>query len=78
MVPVPVDIDALAELADGTGGAAYTAESGDELAEVYEDIGSSIGWRTEPREITPHLAAAGFLLALAAGAMSLLWFSRLP
>jgi Ca-activated chloride channel family protein len=77
-VPVPVDIEALAALADGTGGAAYTAESGDELAEVYEDIGSSIGWRTEPREITPHLAAAGFLLALAAGAMSLLWFSRLP
>ena len=58
--------------------AAYTAESGDELAEVYEDIGSSIGWRTEPREITPYLAAAGFLLALGGGAMSLRWFSRLP
>lgn len=78
MVPVPVDIDSLAILAEGTGGQAYTAESGDELAEVYEDIGSSIGWRTEPREITPYLAALGFLLGLAAGAMSLRWFARLP
>ncbi|WP_211254354.1 VWA domain-containing protein [Knoellia sinensis] len=78
LVPVPVDVEALAALADGTGGVAYTAESGDELAEVYEDIGSSIGWRTEAREITPYLAAAGFLLGLGAGAMSLRWFARLP
>lgn len=77
-VPVPVDIEALARLAEGTAGQAYTAESGDELAEVYDDIGSSIGWRTEPREITSYLAAAGFLLGLAAGAMSLRWFARLP
>lgn len=77
-VPVPVDVEALAALAEGTGGQAYTAESGDELADVYEDIGSSIGWRTEPREITPYLSAAGFLLALGAGAMSLRWFARLP
>lgn len=77
-VPVPVDVEALAQLAEGTGGRSYTAESGDELAEVYDDIGSSIGWRTEPREITPYLAAAGFLLGLGAGAMSLRWFARLP
>jgi len=78
VVPVPVDVEALAALAEGTGGQAYTAESGDELAQVYEDIGSSIGWRTEPREITPYLSALGFLLSMAAGAMSLRWFARLP
>lgn len=78
LIPVPVDVDSLAGLAEGTGGQAYTAESGDELAEVYEDIGSSIGWRTEPREITPYLAALGFLLSMGAGAMSLRWFARLP
>ncbi|MFC7492212.1 VWA domain-containing protein [Knoellia alttitudinis] len=78
VIPVPVDVESLATLAEGTGGQAYTAESGDELAEVYDDIGSSIGWRTEPREITPYLSALGFLLGLAAGAMSLRWFARLP
>ena len=60
-----------------TGGTAYTAASGDELRAVYDDIGSSIGWRTEPRELTPYLAALAFLLSLTAAALSLRWFARL-
>lgn len=78
VIPVPVDVESLATLAETTGGQAYTAESGDELAAVYEDIGSSIGWRTEEREVTPYLAALAALALLAAGAMSLRWFARLP
>jgi Ca-activated chloride channel family protein len=77
-IPVPVDEEALAELADATGGQAYTAASGDELTAVYDDIGSSIGFRTEPRELTPYLAALALLLMTVGGAMSLLWFARLP
>ena len=64
-------------LAEATGGTAYTAESGEELRDVYADIGSSIGWRTEQREVTPYLAALGLLVAAGAGALSLRWFSRL-
>lgn len=75
---VPADTETLAQLAEATNGTAYTAESGTELSAVYEDIGSSIGWRTETREITPYLASAAFLLLTAAGVMSLLWFARLP
>ena len=77
-IPVPVDEETLAELADSTGGQAYTAATGDELAAVYEDIGSSIGWRTEPRELTPYLAALALLVMTIGGAMSLRWFARLP
>ena len=77
-VPVPVDEETLAELADTTGGQAYTAASGDELTAVYEDIGSSIGWRTEPRELTPYLAALALVLMTVGGVMSLRWFARLP
>jgi Ca-activated chloride channel family protein len=76
-VPVPVDEAALARLAGDTGGTAYSAASGDELRAVYDDIGSSIGWRTEPRELTPYLAALAFLLSLTAAALSLRWFARL-
>ena len=54
-------------LADTTGGQAYTAATGDELTAVYEDIGSSIGWRTEPRELTPYLAALALLLMTVGG-----------
>ena len=77
-VPVPVDEESLAALAETSGGQAYTAATGDELTEVYEDIGSSIGWRTEDRELTPYLAALALLLMAAGGVMSLVWFARLP
>ena len=78
LVPVPVDEETLATLADSTGGGTYTAASGDELDEVYGDIQSSIGFQTEPHEITPYLSALALLLGLLAAALSLRWFARFP
>ena len=77
-LPVPVDVDALRELAEGTGGQAYTAESGEELGEVYADIGSSIGTRAERQEVSTWFIAAGLVAAALAAGFSLAWFSRLP
>ncbi|GGN78388.1 membrane protein [Actinoplanes lobatus] len=75
---VPVDRLSLQELAENTDGYFYEAASVSELKQVYEDMGSSIGHRTEPREVTRWYAAVGLLLGLAGAAMSLLWTSRLP
>lgn len=75
---VPVDRLALAELAETTGGFFYEAASAAELKQVYQDMGSSIGYRLVPRDISHWFAALALLLALAAGALSLLWTSRLP
>ncbi|MEU4423875.1 VWA domain-containing protein [Actinoplanes sp. NPDC024001] len=75
---VPVDRQSLQELAENTKGFFYEAASVSELKQVYEDMGSSIGHRTEPREVTQWYAAAGLLLGLVGAAMSLLWTSRLP
>jgi Ca-activated chloride channel homolog len=77
-IAVPVDGPALERLAQGTGGRFYEAATGAELRQVYEDIGSSIGFRTERREIWAWFIGAGLLLACVAAAGSLLWFSRLP
>ncbi|WP_412518753.1 VWA domain-containing protein [Actinomadura madurae] len=77
-IPVPVDGPALERLARDAGGRHYQAASGDELRGVYEDIGSSIGYRVEQREIWTWFVAAGLLLSCAVAAGSLLWFSRLP
>ncbi|MER5221458.1 VWA domain-containing protein [Streptomyces flaveus] len=77
-IPVPVDGPALENLASSTGGDFHEAATGEELQAVYEDIGSSVGHRTEEREIWQWFVAAGLLAALAAAATSLLWFSRLP
>jgi len=75
---VPVDRLSLAQLAETTSGFFYEAASATELKRVYEDMGSSIGHRIKPREITQWYLGVGLLFALAAGAMSLLWTSRLP
>ena len=41
-------------------------------------MGSSIGYKTVPREITQWYVGIGLLFAFAAAGMSLLWTSRLP
>lgn len=74
---VPVNEDLLRRLAQSTDGRFYAAGSDEQLNRVYEDIGSSIGFRTEAVEITPWLVVAGLLIALVAAALSLRWFSRL-
>lgn len=76
--PVPVDVDSLRTLAEDTGGEAYTAESGEELGQVYADIGSSVGTRAERQEVSAWFIGAGLLAAAVAAAFSLAWFSRLP
>ncbi|MDQ1043981.1 VWA domain-containing protein [Streptomyces sp. V4I2] len=78
LLQVPVDGPALENLASRTGGDYHEAATGEELQAVYEDIGSSVGHRTEEREIWQWFVAAGLTTALIAAATSLLWFSRLP
>jgi Ca-activated chloride channel homolog len=75
---VPVDRESMATLAETTGGQYYEADSVEELSAVYEDMGSSVGHRLVPREITQWYLAGALALALLAGTLSLLWTPRLP
>lgn len=77
-LPVAVNEAELAELAEATGGSAFAAATTEQLETVYQDIGSSIGFVTEQREIGTWFTGAAFALALLAAATSLVWFSRLP
>ncbi len=77
-IQVPVDRAALRQLAESTSGKYYSAATGKQLRSVYQDLGSSIGYHRLPREGTTWFLGLGLLLAFAAGAMSLLWTSRLP
>lgn len=77
-IPVPVDVEALERLAEDTDGTAFTAESGQQLREVYDDIRGQVGTTQEVREITARVAGIGLGLALAAAAASLAWSARLP
>jgi Ca-activated chloride channel family protein len=75
---VPVDRPSLQQLAETTHGHYYEAASLTQLKQVYQDMGSSIGFKTVPREITQWYVGVGLLFAFAAAGMSLLWTSRLP
>ncbi|MET1000517.1 MAG: VWA domain-containing protein [Acidimicrobiia bacterium] len=77
-VAVPVNEQALAEVADATGGQAFTAESAAALTSVYEDLGKRLTRTTEPREVADSFAGGALFLGLLAGAGSLKWFGRLP
>ena len=75
---VPVNVDELRSLAEGTGGTAYTAESATDLAKVYEKLGSTIGFEEKNTDVSYKFVGAGLVLMLIAAACSLRWSTRLP
>jgi Ca-activated chloride channel homolog len=77
-VPVPVNEEALAELASQTDGKALTAASVEQLSQVYEDLGRSVTVEKEQVEIGDWFAGAALALLSLAGVGSLVWFGRLP
>ena len=77
-VSVAVNPEALARIANATGGTAFTAATGDELKKVYDNIGSSVGYTTVKKDITTDVVGASMVALFLAAGLSLLWFSRLP
>jgi len=76
-VPVPVDRTTLRAIADDTGGSYSEAASASELEQVYADLGSQIGYTTEPKDVSYWFVRGGVLLALIGACLSLLWTNRL-
>jgi Ca-activated chloride channel family protein len=76
-VPVPVDRSTLEQIAEETGGSYSEAASAAELSEVYEDLGSQIGYTTEPKDISPWFVRGGLLAAFLGVVLSLLWTNRI-
>jgi Ca-activated chloride channel homolog len=76
-VPVPVDRTTLKAIADDTGGSYSEAASASELEQVYADLGSQIGYTTEPKDVSYWFVRGGVLLALIGACLSLLWTNRL-
>jgi Ca-activated chloride channel family protein len=77
-IAVPPDPATMAEIAELSGGEAYTVDEADELARVYERLGSEIGSRGEVREISAAFAAGGLALLVAASGLALRWRGALP
>ncbi|GAB3663817.1 VWA domain-containing protein [Actinocorallia lasiicapitis] len=75
---VDVNKPALKLLAVQTDGKAYEAEDSGELSDVYRNIGTSLGFRVEQKDVSGWFLGIGLILAVLTGGLSLLWFSRLP
>jgi Ca-activated chloride channel family protein len=78
LLQVPPDPEALRQLAETSGGRAFTAQDADSLDSVYQTLGSRIGTKKEKREISAGFAAAGLLALGGALFTSLRWRGRLP
>jgi len=77
-IPVPVDKEALKSIASATGGTFYSAASEGQLKQVYDNIGSSVGFVTEQHEISTWFIGGALVFMLITGGLSLIWFQRLP
>ncbi|HEY6530733.1 MAG TPA: VWA domain-containing protein [Acidimicrobiales bacterium] len=78
LVRVPVDAEALAAIADETGGQTYEASTQSELTDVYASIGSSIGYDTVDSEITEWFVAGALVGFVIAAGFALAWTNRIP
>jgi len=76
--PVPADEETMRQIATGTGGKYYSAQSLGQLQEVYRDIGSSVGYTFQKKEITSRFVGLALLAAVCAMGFSLAFFGRLP
>ena len=77
-VSVPVDAEALAQIASTTGGATYEATSKSQLTEVYSKIGSSLGFETVESSLIEWFVFGGIVILLIGSGMALAWSNRLP
>ena len=75
--PVPPDPQTLREIAERSGGRAFTAGEAAELSAVYERLGSHIATRREQRELTGAFAGGAILVLALGSGLSLRWFRRL-
>jgi Ca-activated chloride channel family protein len=77
-VNVPVNKQTLQSLSDGTSGRAYAAESGSELRDVYEQIGTSLGFKLVNQEVTQWFIVAAIVIGLLVAGAAVLFGTRIP
>jgi Ca-activated chloride channel family protein len=72
-----LDEPTLQEIARKTDGQYFAAKSADDLTRVYNSLATKLVGEKKLTEIAFIFAGIGALFAMAAGALSLLWFGRL-
>jgi Ca-activated chloride channel family protein len=74
---VQLDEPTLQAIAQATDGKYYNASNTTDLQSIYKNLNTQLVFRKQQTEITALFTGAALVLALAAAALSLLWFSRI-
>jgi Ca-activated chloride channel family protein len=77
-IRVPANPTTLRTIARASGGEFFTAPTADQLRDVYEQLGTRLGHHKQSREISDLFAGGSAALMLVGGALSALWFRRIP
>jgi Ca-activated chloride channel homolog len=75
--PVPVSSQELAQIAQASGGRAYTAADSAKASAIYQHLAVELGHKKVKREMTADVAGGGLVLVLVGGALTLMWFGRI-
>jgi Ca-activated chloride channel family protein len=78
IIRVPPKPETLQQIAEASGGEFFAAADAEKLKRVYEELGSRLGKRKEPREVGDYFAGGAAAFLLAGGVLSALWFRRVP
>jgi Ca-activated chloride channel family protein len=77
-MPVPPDSETLAAVAETTGGRFFDAPTAEDLAQIYENLGSKVGYTQQEQEVTQLFAGVALAFVLAGAGLAAHWFNRFP
>jgi Ca-activated chloride channel family protein len=77
-IRVPANPNTLRAVARASGGEFFSAPNAERLSDVYEQLGTRLGHHKQSREISDLFAGGSAVLMLLSGALSGLWFRRIP
>jgi Ca-activated chloride channel homolog len=77
-VHTQLDEALLQQISQMTGGTYHNAVNEEDMRKIYADINPQLVVKPEKMEVTSLFAGVSLLFLLAGGALSLLWFSRVP
>lgn len=77
-IRVPPRPDVLRRVAQLSGGRFFSAADDSDLRDVYTKLGSRLGHERQQRELTDMFAGGSAALLIVGGALSALWFRRIP
>lgn len=78
MVLVPFDSSGLERIAQITDGRYVPSTNEEELRRIYQQLGRVIGWERTRTEVSFLLLGLAGLVLVGGGAMSMVWFRRVP